>query len=306
MKIFQVGGSVRDEILGVEANDKDWVVVGSSPEKMIAKGFKPIGKDFPVFLHPNSNEEYALARTERKSGKGYKGFTFYYDETVTLEEDLKRRDFTINSIAKDENGSLLDPHGGLEDLKNRIFRQTSESFSEDPLRSIRYAKFKTYAPTAPLKGELWYDTASSQIKVYDGSAFKPTGGAKSQSESNNIPIRSFDIIYTLVDEIKVIIQGLKGEEKSEVNIGSARILEVFPRGKVQKIAGVRVSEGKILRNARIRLVRNSEIIFDGGVESMRHLTQNVTELTNNLEGGIVLNGYHEIEVEDILECYELK
>ena len=89
MKIFQVGGSVRDEILGVEANDKDWVVVGSSPEEMIAKGFKPIGKDFPVFLHPESNEEYALARTEKKSGKGYKGFTFYYDETVTLEEDLK-------------------------------------------------------------------------------------------------------------------------------------------------------------------------------------------------------------------------
>ncbi len=144
MKIFQVGGSVRDDILGVEANDKDWVVVGSSPEKMIADGFKPIGKDFPVFLHPNSNEEYALARTEKKSGMGYKGFTFYYDETVTLEEDLRRRDFTINSIAKDINGSLIDPYGGLEDLKNRIFRQTSESFSEDPLRSIRYAKFKTY------------------------------------------------------------------------------------------------------------------------------------------------------------------
>jgi len=132
------------------------------------------------------------------------------------------------------------------------------------------------------------------------------GGAKSQSESNNIPIRSFDIIYTLVDEIKAIIQGLQGEEKSEVNIGSARILEVFPRGKIQKIAGVRVSDGKILRNARIRLVRDSEIIFDGGIESMRHLTQNVTELTNNLEGGIVLNGYHEIQIEDILECYELK
>jgi len=144
MKIFQVGGSVRDEILGVEANDKDWVVVGSSPEKMVAEGFKPIGKDFPVFLHPESNEEYALARTEKKSGKGYKGFTFYYDETVTLEEDLKRRDFTINSIAKDENGSLIDPYDGLEDLKDKIFRQTSKSFSEDPLRSIRYAKFKTY------------------------------------------------------------------------------------------------------------------------------------------------------------------
>ena len=148
MKIFQVGGSIRDEILGVEANDKDWVVVGSSPEKMIAKGFKPIGKDFPVFLHPESNEEYALARTEKKSGKGYKGFTFYYDETVTLEEDLKRRDFTINSIAKDENGSLIDPYGGLVDLKDKIFRQTSESFFEDPLRSIRYAKFKTYSHLA--------------------------------------------------------------------------------------------------------------------------------------------------------------
>ena len=144
MKIFQVGGSVRDAVMGVEANDKDWVVVGSSPEKMIAEGFKPIGKDFPVFLHPESNEEYALARTEKKSGKGYKGFTFYFDESVTLEEDLKRRDFTINSIAKDVNGSLIDPYGGLEDIKNKIFRQTSQSFSEDPLRSIRYAKFTTY------------------------------------------------------------------------------------------------------------------------------------------------------------------
>ena len=145
MKIFQVGGSVRDEILGVEANDKDWVVVGSSPEKMVAEGFKPIGKDFPVFLHPESNEEYALARTEKKSGKGYKGFTFYFDESVTLEEDLKRRDFTINSIAKDANGNLIDPYGGLADIKNKIFRQASKAFSEDPLRAIRYARFKTYS-----------------------------------------------------------------------------------------------------------------------------------------------------------------
>ena len=145
MKVFQVGGSVRDEILGVEANDKDWVVVGSSPEKMVAEGFKAIGKNFPVFLHPKSNEEYALARTEKKSGKGYKGFIFYFDESVTLEEDLKRRDFTINSIAKDANGNLIDPYGGLEDIKNKIFRQTSQSFSEDPLRAIRYARFKTYS-----------------------------------------------------------------------------------------------------------------------------------------------------------------
>ena len=131
-------------------------------------------------------------------------------------------------------------------------------------------------------------------------------GAKAQSEVNGIPIRSFDIIYTIVDEIKEIIEGLKGEVKSEVSIGSARILEIFPRGKVQKIAGVRVTDGKITRNARVRLLRNAEVIFDGGIESMRHLTQNVTELSNNLEGGIVLNGYHQFEIEDILECYQLQ
>tara|TARA_B110000438_G_scaffold147528_1_gene142106 strand:+ start:2070 stop:3857 length:1788 start_codon:yes stop_codon:yes gene_type:complete len=131
-------------------------------------------------------------------------------------------------------------------------------------------------------------------------------GAKSQSEMNNIPIRTFDIIYTLVDEIKEIIEGLKGQEKSEVNIGSARVLEVFPRGKVQNIAGIRVTDGNILRNARIRVVRNNETIFDGGVESMRHLKQNVTELKNNIEGGIVLNGFHAIEIDDIIESYELR
>ena len=132
------------------------------------------------------------------------------------------------------------------------------------------------------------------------------GGAVSQSEMNNIPIRTFDIIYTLVDEIKEIIEGLKVTEKSEINIGSARILEVFPRGKVQKIAGVRVFDGNMIRNARIRLIRNEETIFDGGIESMRHLTQNVTELKNNLEGGIVLNGFHDLQIDDVLECYELR
>ena len=126
------------------------------------------------------------------------------------------------------------------------------------------------------------------------------------TSEDNIPIRTFDIIYTLVDEIKEIIEGLKGKEKSEMNIGSARILEVFPRGKVQKIAGVRVFEGNMTRNARIRLIRNDETIFDGGGESMRHLTQNVTELKNNIEGGIVLNGFHDIRVDDVLECYELR
>ena len=144
MKIFQVGGSVRDELLGVEPKDRDWVVVNSSPEEMEEKGFKPIGKDFPVFLHPETNEEYALARTERKSGVGYKGFKFYFDSSVTLEEDLKRRDFTINAMAKDGNGRIIDPYGGRVDLKNKIFKHTSPAFEEDPLRVLRFARFKSY------------------------------------------------------------------------------------------------------------------------------------------------------------------
>ena len=130
-------------------------------------------------------------------------------------------------------------------------------------------------------------------------------GARSQSEINNIPIRSYDIIYTLVDEIKEIIKGMKGEIKTEKVIGQANVLEIFARGKRQKIAGIRVTDGSMIRNSRIRVLRKENVIFDGVIESMRHLTQNVTEIKNNLEGGIVLDGYHEFEVNDIFECYEL-
>ena len=144
MKIYEVGGAVRDSLLNKDAKDKDWVVVGSSPEEMIAKGFKPIGKDFPVFLHPETNEEYALARTERKTGKGYHGFNFYFGTEVTLEEDLSRRDLTINAIARDSDGKIIDPFNGLNDIKNKIFRHVSDAFSEDPLRAIRLARFHTY------------------------------------------------------------------------------------------------------------------------------------------------------------------
>lgn len=144
MKIYEVGGAVRDALLEKEAKDKDWVVVGSSPEEMASKGFKPIGKDFPVFLHPETKEEYALARTERKTGQGYHGFNFYFGKEVTLEEDLSRRDFTINAIAKDASGNLIDPFKGVDDIKNKIFRHVSDAFSEDPLRAIRLARFRTY------------------------------------------------------------------------------------------------------------------------------------------------------------------
>ena len=141
MKAYIVGGAVRDELLGLPVKDRDWVVVGATPEEMLAKGFKPVGKDFPVFLHPVSKEEYALARTERKSGRGYKGFSVHAAPDVTLEDDLRRRDLTINAIAKDENGKLIDPFRGEEDLRRGVLRHVSDAFSEDPVRILRVARF---------------------------------------------------------------------------------------------------------------------------------------------------------------------
>ncbi|MDC0610659.1 multifunctional CCA addition/repair protein [Vibrio sp.] len=141
LKKYLVGGAVRDKLLGLKHYDNDWVVVGSTPEAMLAKGFKPVGKDFPVFLHPETQEEHALARTERKSGKGYTGFNCYFANDVTLEEDLLRRDLTINAMAMDWNGNIIDPYGGQQDLNDKILRHVSEAFTEDPLRVLRVARF---------------------------------------------------------------------------------------------------------------------------------------------------------------------
>ena len=141
MKIYLVGGAIRDQLLGIPVKDKDWVVVGSTPEEMRAKKFKQVGKDFPVFIHPKTGEEYALARTERKSGHGYTGFEFDTNPNVTLEEDLARRDLTINAIAQDKDGNIVDPYNGQEDIKNKKLRHVSDAFSEDPLRVLRIARF---------------------------------------------------------------------------------------------------------------------------------------------------------------------
>ena len=143
MKIYKVGGAVRDHIMGVKPNDSDWVVVGSTPEEMKSLGYKQVGADFPVFLHPQTNEEYALARTEKKTGKGYSGFSVQYEKNISLEEDLLRRDLTMNSIAMSESGQIIDPYNGVKDIKNKILRHTSEAFYEDPLRALRLARFKT-------------------------------------------------------------------------------------------------------------------------------------------------------------------
>lgn len=174
MEIYLVGGAVRDRLLGIPSYDKDWMVVGSSPQEMLAQGFRAVGQDFPVFLHPETQEEYALARTERKSGQGYTGFECHYAPDVTLEEDLARRDLTINAIAQSPDGSLHDPYHGEKDLQARILRHVSPAFSEDPLRVLRVARFAaklqpfgfTIAPETMLlmqqivdSGELSYLTA---------------------------------------------------------------------------------------------------------------------------------------------------
>ena len=141
MQVYRVGGAVRDRLLGLPVRDIDWVVVGATPQQMLDLGYQAVGKDFPVFLHPKTHQEYALARLERKSGHGYTGFEVHASPDVTLEEDLLRRDLTINAIAEDEHGNLIDPYGGQADLAAKVLRHVSPAFSEDPVRILRLARF---------------------------------------------------------------------------------------------------------------------------------------------------------------------
>ena len=146
MQVFRVGGAVRDRLLGRAGSDHDWVVVGATPEQMLAAGYTPVGRDFPVFLHPQTRDEYALARTERKSAPGYRGFSVHADPSVTLEEDLARRDLTVNAIAQAVDGSLIDPYGGQADLRAGVLRHVSAAFAEDPVRILRLARFAARWP----------------------------------------------------------------------------------------------------------------------------------------------------------------
>src|SRR5690242_10096638 len=147
MKTYLVGGAVRDRLLGLPVLERDWVVVGTTPAELAALGYRSVGKDFPVFLHPDTKEEHALARTERKTGKGYHGFEFHAEPGVTLEDDLKRRDLTLNAIAEDPDGKLIDPYGGARDIEARLLRHVSPAFAEDPVRVLRAARFAArFAP----------------------------------------------------------------------------------------------------------------------------------------------------------------
>ncbi|HEY1035234.1 MAG TPA: multifunctional CCA addition/repair protein [Pseudoxanthomonas sp.] len=165
MKTYLVGGAVRDRLLGLPPGDRDWVVVGATQAEMEAQGFKAVGRDFPVFLHPDTNEEHALARTERKSGRGYRGFVVDADPSVTLEEDLQRRDFTLNAIAQADDGALVDPYGGVRDIEARVVRHVGPAFVEDPLRVLRAARFM--ARFAPLGFSIAPDTMALMRTMAD-------------------------------------------------------------------------------------------------------------------------------------------
>lgn len=165
MQIYKVGGAVRDRLLGRPVSETDWVVVGASAEQMLTLGYRPVGADFPVFLHPHTGEEYALARTERKSGRGYGGFTFYASPDVTLEDDLIRRDLSVNAMAEDAHGQLIDPYGGQRDLAAKLLRHVSPAFAEDPLRVLRVARFA--ARYAPLGFRVAADTLNLMRQLAD-------------------------------------------------------------------------------------------------------------------------------------------
>ena len=189
MKVYLVGGAVRDKLLGLPVKEKDWVVVGSTAQEMKDKGYKQVGKDFPVFINPKTGEEYALARTERKSGHGYAGFEFDTNPNVTLEEDLARRDLTINAIAQDEDGTLIDPFNGQEDIRNKKLRHVSDAFSEDPLRVLRVARFK-----ANLKNfEIAKETLQKIEKVVTSNEMKYLTGERIWLEltKSHDPLRFF-------------------------------------------------------------------------------------------------------------------
>lgn len=194
-KTYLVGGAVRDRLLGYPFDERDWVVVGATPEIMQQEGFRPVGQDFPVFLHPQSGEEYALARTERKSGRGYGGFTFHTSPDVTLEQDLERRDLTINAMAMDDEGNLIDPYGGQEDLDKGLLRHVSPSFAEDPLRVLRVARFA--ARYAHLGFQIAPDTLELMRKLTESGELEHLTAERSWKEISRALLEASPHVFIL-------------------------------------------------------------------------------------------------------------
>jgi tRNA nucleotidyltransferase (CCA-adding enzyme) len=217
MKTYTVGGAVRDELLGLPVKDRDYVVVGATPEEMIQLGFKPVGREFPVFLHPETHEEYALARTERKVGRGYHGFEFHAAPDVTLEQDLARRDLTINAMARDEAGTLIDPFNGRADLEAGVLRHVSSAFAEDPVRILRVARFAARYGYAVAPGTL--ELMRRMVRTGEADALVPervwqefAGGLMEKTPSRMFEVmRACGALARVAPEIDALFQNI-GEQ----------------------------------------------------------------------------------------------
>ncbi|ETF03104.1 tRNA CCA-pyrophosphorylase [Advenella kashmirensis W13003] len=231
LDVYVVGGAVRDELLGLPQGDRDWVVVGASPQEMIRRGFVPVGGDFPVFLHPQTKEEYALARTERKAGRGYKGFTFHTGTDVTLEEDLKRRDLTINAMARRPDGTLVDPLRGRDDLERRVFRHASDAFVEDPVRILRLARFAARFTDFTLAGDT-LALCRDMVRNGEVDALVPERVWKEVSRGlmSEKPSRMFSILHETT-ALPVILPQLQwnNEVAQATDLSAARILPLAAR-----------------------------------------------------------------------------
>lgn len=231
LEVYVVGGAVRDELLGLPQGDRDWVVVGVALEEMVRRGFQPVGGDFPVFLHPQTKEEYALARTERKAGRGYRGFTFHTGPEVTLEEDLKRRDLTINAMARRPDGTLVDPLGGKDDLERRVFRHASDAFVEDPVRILRLARFAARFTDFTLAADT-LALCREMVSSGEVDALVPERVWKEISRGlmSEKPSRMFSILHETT-ALPVVLPGLQwnAEVSQATDLAAARILSLPSR-----------------------------------------------------------------------------
>jgi len=217
-QIYLVGGAVRDKLLGLSSIERDWVVVGSSAQDLINRGFKQVGKHFPVFLHPETREEYALARTEKKNGFGHKGFKLNFPRSISIEEDLKRRDFTINAIAQDMYGNIIDPWGGQKDLKLKIIRHVSDAFSEDPLRVFRAARFN--AKFSKLGFSIAPETLELMKQMLSENEIASISGERLWKETEHaLETNSPEVFFKILskcDALKIVFPGIEKANSAQI------------------------------------------------------------------------------------------
>ncbi|HLV78401.1 MAG TPA: multifunctional CCA tRNA nucleotidyl transferase/2'3'-cyclic phosphodiesterase/2'nucleotidase/phosphatase [Marinobacter sp.] len=240
MQIYLVGGAVRDQLLGLKVKDRDWVVVGATPQQMVEQGFRQVGADFPVFLHPDTGEEYALARTERKQGQGYHGFSVYSSPDVTLEDDLKRRDLTINAMALAEDGQLIDPFNGRRDLEQRRLHHVSEAFSEDPLRILRTSRFA--ARLSPLGFRVSPETMTLMRSMVANRELEHLAAERVWQETRralheNDPVVYFEVLREL-GALHVLIPELASGQAREAGLEALRCMHQRSGDTAQRLAAL--------------------------------------------------------------------